>query len=701
MPIYLQDIHVKNLGPLVRFSFEFGTFNLIYGRNERGKTFLTEFIVRSLFRNPKRWGLRQALGDGVVRVVGVGDDPEAFSPESDRKLEDFLEESFDGLPADFSRLLVVKGAEVELAARSDGGVDKAILKRFLSGQQILDRIAGEISKTIQGARLESAGNIVGDRRGEIRDREALLDRLKHLDHLFEEIDTKYSGGGRKILEERQERLYEQKQRLVHAKHHYAYTLSQEIDRLKRAVAKLNAERLQALYTDISTYEVKKAEYRRKKEEQKAAMSRSQHYTWLDEAGKVYQRLVEEPRSLRVQPLLLAAAVVLLMLSGVFVLLDRPTLALGGLAATAVVSGLTFVQLRRQATKAGQREELQQLQNEYRERMDEALTGLPQILQRLEEQQQDFNTSKYLRETVLPELSGDLQTLESRIVSQFKELTGEALEPEDWAEARRRLQHQLNRLQEELAKRREQLAGLRVDPSDYREEDPGVEYSKHDEEETEARLIEIQQEIDDEIQGLQHLKQRICDVTGDPISLDWEVLIQHLRNVRRKTLDAYREKTAEILGKMAVFQVIQELRKAEDAKIAEGLRSPQVQKPLLQMTHRYKELRLEKERLLVADDFSRFELNQLSTGAQQQVVLALRIGFSTRLLREDRLFLLLDDAFQYSDWQRRAWLLDLFVELARNGWQIVYLTMDDHIRDLFMEKGKAFGEAFRYAELKTE
>ena len=65
------------------------------------------------------------------------------------------------------------------------------------------------------------------------------------------------------------------------------------------------------------------------------------------------------------------------------------------------------------------------------------------------------------------------------------------------------------------------------------------------------------------------------------------------------------------------------------------------------------------------------------------------------------FLILDDAFQYSDWQRRENLMDQVVDLARSGWQILYLTMDDHIRDLFIKRGRVFKEQFQMAELKDE
>ena len=76
------------------------------------------------------------------------------------------------------------------------------------------------------------------------------------------------------------------------------------------------------------------------------------------------------------------------------------------------------------------------------------------------------------------------------------------------------------------------------------------------------------------------------------------------------------------------------------------------------------------------------------------MLALRIGFTSKLLREDALFLILDDAFQHSDWQKREILINKLADIAKKGWQIIYLTMDDHIKELFDKVGKEF-EAGKY------
>jgi uncharacterized protein YhaN len=64
-----------------------------------------------------------------------------------------------------------------------------------------------------------------------------------------------------------------------------------------------------------------------------------------------------------------------------------------------------------------------------------------------------------------------------------------------------------------------------------------------------------------------------------------------------------------------------------------------------------------------------------------------------------MFLILDDAFQHSDWDRREWLVDEIAELTKIGWQIFYFTMDDHIKHLFEERIKShYGGQYQLFEL---
>jgi len=95
--------------------------------------------------------------------------------------------------------------------------------------------------------------------------------------------------------------------------------------------------------------------------------------------------------------------------------------------------------------------------------------------------------------------------------------------------------------------------------------------------------------------------------------------------------------------------------------------------------------------MISDEYRDFCIGDLSTGAREQIMLALRIGFASKILKQDTLFLILDDAFQHSDWDRRKILINKLADIARSGWQIIYFSMDNHIKELFDNAGSKFNK----------
>jgi uncharacterized protein YhaN len=68
------------------------------------------------------------------------------------------------------------------------------------------------------------------------------------------------------------------------------------------------------------------------------------------------------------------------------------------------------------------------------------------------------------------------------------------------------------------------------------------------------------------------------------------------------------------------------------------------------------------------------------------------------MKGDTAFLILDDAFQHSDWLRRKNLIQQTLNLIKIGWQVFYFTMDDHIRAQFQKAGAKMGNRFTSLEL---
>ena len=694
MSLHIKEINVQYLGPIPKFSMHLEIFNLIYSHNEKGKTYLVEFLIRSLFRNVHHWKLRAQKGSGKVRVKGLPGGVVDFSPSSSKKLEDFWDKSNVGLPPDLSKLLVVKGARVDIDD-VEGGVDKTILKCYLSSKEILDNTDKNISKTIQDCEVENK-TIIGPKRGEIKNREELEEKLRIINKLFDQIEMIYSGGHRRALADEKQKLQDHISQLLKSKQYLAFNVDQEIKGLKRDRNRIADVKLQEVRSNISLYNQKIHECTRKKETQRESKLRSKHYEWLKGAREVYQTIMKQ-ESKRPHPIFMIIPVIMVALIGVFAFFKKPiaaALLFGGF----ILFGWLYIQKYRTLhRRALENEEMERLKSQFRSNFGQDLTGLPLILEKLQKMQDDHNTAQLLKKQ-LSDDQKDLESLQAEISDQFFDIAGERKDPKAWDDTLQILDRNIQNLDSQIREKELYLAKLGVDPSDYQTEKPDVEYSKQRFDELQDKLNQIEKQIDEETHKLDNLKQLICQQTGDGISADWEVLINNLRENREKVLEEYKNITAEIIGKIAVHKVIEDLRKAEDAKIIEGLKSRDVQDPLYQVTKRYKRLDLEGEKLIVSDSSNDFYLSDLSTGAMEQILLALRIGLSTKILKQDSLFLILDDAFQYSDWERRAWLMDKVVDLAQKGWQIIYFTMDDHIKELFNTKGKLFDNQYKIREL---
>ena len=178
MPIRLDKIILKNLGPLESLDLTLGSLNLIYGANETGKTCLVEFLLGSIFRQASNWGLRNVPGKGSVTVSGLTESPTSFTLTTKKKIEDYWEEDELGLPLNIARLLVVKGGELDLTG-SPGGVNRDVLKTALTSEALLDQIRKPISKTIQKASIRNQ-EIMGDNRSPIKNLRELSVEIQKL-----------------------------------------------------------------------------------------------------------------------------------------------------------------------------------------------------------------------------------------------------------------------------------------------------------------------------------------------------------------------------------------------------------------------------------------------------------------------------------------------------------------------------------------
>ncbi len=698
MGIKIKKIAVKNLGPIQDFSHEFGLLNLIYSRNECGKTFLTEFMTRSLFKNVKRWQFREN-GTGRVIVSGLnGKGDVEFSPGSAQKLEDYWEKDEKGLPLSLVKLLVSKGGEASIE-NSEGGIGKSLIKEIFSGISLLDRIDSDsnISRTVKNAVIEGP-NITISNAGEGKVHRQLKEQIEVIDRLFADIESKYSKGIVESLKSDENTLKSRLDNLNNAKRHKAYLISQKIRESNKELKQNDDDLLSIISADINMFNNKKGEYERKEEKLKELGRDCSNFEWLSKAVSAYEKFaitsVKRP-GIAIPVLAALFALVAIVIS----LLNIPPFWI--IIPIVIAAGLAAFYIARLAgssKNAGFSEEMKKLKREFKNRTGKELTDIAALNAELERQKASYDRSGLLVEQLEQERT-DKQVLFSSIQQRLNELTGGKIAELDWISVLNEKKGRNRTIRDEIDNLREEQTDLGVRETEYLPEDPKIPFSFDEFEKITNELEDIQESIDEKNQEAETLKYVICNETGDDPTTDWDILIDNLRNKRIDIQKDFDILEAQITAGVLVHEVVSSLREEEDNKIDEGLKSEVVLKPLMEVTSNYNRLSLVGEDLVVSDDYNNFCIRDLSTGAREQIMLALRIGFASKILKQDTLFLILDDAFQHSDWQRRKTLVKKLADIALSGWQVIYLSMDDHIKELFDNAGSEFKKGeYRCIEL---
>lgn len=871
MGIKIEKLSVRNCGPIQEFSQSLNDLNLVYSRNEKGKSFLVEFFIRSLFKSKSNWGYLRELGSGKVTLSGIDNNLIDFTQGRGKKLEDYFEKDQRGLPVSLVKLLVVKEGETKIIVKDEAGIDKDTIKDILSPRRILDSIENKISSTIKSGLITDAGLEI-KKQGEGKDYHKTKDELRRVDEVINQFVSEYEQGKLKDLELQEEVFKQERELLIKAKKHKAYKLFQEIsefekdvkqmpedvinklkslvddyviekrkisdlakelgeikketenlsnlesqkdllvkakkyqaymlsEELKNKESELNAipeEELNKIEQNISDYSNKKEEKKIKFQLVKELEEKSQHYNWLKAAKGNYQKFLTAPTTTGKVSYFLLFVVTLTIISAIVsVLLDQKIIGIISIL-VAVLSGVVYlIKYKKSISDYKQSQEFESIRNEFKKRFSVDLSDFTQMESLFSEQEKNFNqlevrqsdlngldiqvenlkhsieeglrnlgidfsiesdwsknlsqlknerkktlekngqikirlekleveeleyilkdpgvifnknefekiekevvrleelrTKEVKKNNELIDLEDNLNELKLAIETEFKEITEEELSEDKWKGRVDKVEKSRNDILNQINKSKGELNGLGIVESDYEKENPGKEFTQSKLDQVENELKILDDKVKEEEERLSQLKTKICSITEADISANWTDLIDSLYLKKEDVKKELNEIESKIISGIKVHEIIKEFHLEEDIKLLEGLNSKEVSEYLYLLTGKYKKLSFEDDDISVSDDYDNFLLKDLSTGAKEQVMLALRIGFLKRLMKQDSAFLILDDAFQHSDYTKRPILVETLFNLANNGWQMIYFTMDDHIRSLFNEKSKTIKERYQ-------
>ena len=526
MGVKIDKMSVKDLGPIKNFSRQFGLINLIYSLNEKGKTFLTEFIIRSLFKYTKRWSYLRGGGTGNIWVSGLDENPIEFSPSSIKKLEDYLESDDRGLPTELVNLLVVKGGEAEIED-IEGGISKHLIKNVLSGIKILDRIDNDsnISRTVKSAETKN-GKIEIAQRGEGKEYIDLKDELRKIEKLFKEIESKYKEGIVATYKIEENSLKKRLEGLSKGKRHEAYLISEKIKELEKELSKIPEDILDKIETNLSLYRIRKESYKKLEKDYEDKLDKSKDFGWLQKALSNYKELITKVTK-KPSIIFLYIGIILAVITPFLIHYEQKILSIiSSLCAIALV-GIYIWELYNCLKLAGQNQELNMLKTEFMNRTGKELSDIALLETILEEQKEHHNKSDVIKGQ-LGDLCKELQDLCLSIQNNLITLTGEKIEESEWSKINVDLKRKQKSLNKEIDDEGKKLYKLGVDETDYLQKYKGIKYSKEEYEKIEEQLADIQHKINIQNEGLNDLKIEIIKITQDDLSINWGELIENLR-----------------------------------------------------------------------------------------------------------------------------------------------------------------------------
>lgn len=314
------------------------------------------------------------------------------------------------------------------------------------------------------------------------------------------------------------------------------------------------------------------------------------------------------------------------------------------------------------------------------------------LKNLEEQQKN-------KKNELNKEQENLEIVAKNINNIFINLLNEQITESEWNNKLNELTKHKITTQNKLVAVHTELEGLGIAKVEYLSEDPKIEYNAEELSNLEKKLKIIDEKYKELEQENLVLKNEITIATGSSIGEDWNILIERLNTKKKEILDQLRQKEAYIIAGIIVHQTINELLQEEEKQIQKNINSKEFCDLLYKITGKYNSLSINNDgKLTITSQMADYDLRDLSTGTKEQVLFALRVTLAEKILG-NKAFFILDDAFQHSDYDRRPKLIDQLFTLADEGWQIIYLTMDDNIRDIFTNKGLK-REDYLMIELKS-
>lgn len=679
--------------------FDTRSVNLFYGKNESGKSVLVRSLLSSLFKTGKD---QDPIKNGtVVKVDGSGGTIHDFSARGKETIEDRLFPKNDPLISDLSRLCVVSEGNLTLDPSGRNAIKVETLRGYFSDQGLRERILGNVSKTVKDAELGVEGPF-GSQRGEFEKINAWETELKKIDAYFRKVNEQYADAELQSLERALELIESELETVHNAKINYAFELHQLNLDLQKKIERYPEDKLNTAKNLCRSIRELADKLENSARTDNNQIDFDTEIRWCDNA------VSEIEKNRGAMPPQKHDLNLLLILFGAVLFVGSIALYLIGLQIPAIIASFILFGLLIYSTtsKSKSNEQVlpfdpsQKILNEFGHRY--GITDPTIVDIRTHRDQLLGNRSKQRSDQEhKDELVEDLRTMQNELRGLLLEFSIE-------------YEHDFNKIESEIALHLNQIKQARVLQAETNpklvslgisEEDSypiegAVEYQRSQEERLDKQFSEFTSAHKNTKELLDHIVSDGRLLLGDLASgFSMNEILDGLRSKREQLVDSIRQKKAEVIAGILVNEYFKAQSEREDIDIKDSLSQSPIQEYIWLFTKRYNGITFDGNEITVMPGDIPF--NDLSTGTKEQILLAIRFGILQYHLHDQQMFIILDDAFQHSDWERREHLVDALGSLANMGWQILYFTMDDHIRSLFETRvAPRFGEEYKLFDLSN-
>ena len=682
----IDSINANNIGPIQKkLGAKLGDVSLFYGKNEEGKTFLVEAILQAMYKTHAQ--TRAINGQINLEISDGSERSTKFTLHGKDKLEDIF---FSNLPKqlDLSRLSVVKGGELSFEKTGGNSISADTLKSYLSDPKKIGKLEKKRNasgiESLLGCKIEHGELTTGRNMGEVKKYNDALQELRETNDLISRINEDDSYY---LIQQYSEELATCEKSLKtqeQAKAYKAFTLQRQQANLQAELAPINITQITTAEQKFELVENKTSKIAESVSKNADTRAKTKEIAWIQQAVTDYELLGKSGRSGKfIFPWVIAF--LLLLATAASVWLFPQGVSLGLVVVALLTSFWMLAAYRSDTSNSGSASEMKRILDEASKKFGKVVasgSGLKTIHKELEKIEIQLINEEEGRRELERQLAEDKRQLRDALAASF----GSDIPAHDKTlQELANLRAQHSQLTRELEQVAQNLLALGIPQHLANPQDPGTPYDAQEYARLDNRVRDLRSSLERETSKATEFRNQVggsVKLFNDP---SLEDLLTALGNKKTEIETQIAEFRQRILAWLAVDQALQEYQADEMHTIEETLANTGCGRILKVITGKYNNVSLDNNELMVHSEDESYPLASLSTGTQEQVLLAIRLGLLSHVLDDSTSFILLDDAFQHSDWTRREYLIDMVAKLAADGWQILYFTMDDHIRKLFESK----------------